>query len=374
MKGADTFLRVLEKYHLRTPVPPGARAGMRRAKKDTLRHILRTKGELSTGVSAALPLYRAARGLGMALTFRQGRMISPALAAIVFGVLFAGAWLVTMPATSPVSPDRAVVVFAMGEVTRTGAGGASSPLKARDPLERGDRITTGEGSTAVLQAGESIMVRLLPGSDCTIDTLLESMNTQVSIASGMALARVEKLAKGGSFSVKAPTVVASVRGTAFSVTAGSVDTVVVTEGEVAVKMVKGDEERPLREGSAAEAGTGLKERPAAPAERLEIERVRRLSFIKDPLTAPQSEFDALAELVRKADGEIDAEIKNLRRDTIPGTLEEIRAKYGRIDAVRLYSGETIRGAVVDRGATIKMLVPGRYRTIPRGAVRAVETE
>jgi hypothetical protein len=369
-----TFIRVLEKYYLRRPVPPEVRAGTGRAKRDTLRHILRKNGELSVGIRAALPFYRAARRLGAELTFRQGRMISSALAAMVFGVLFAGAWLVTMPIMSPVSPEQGVVVFAMGEVTRTGAGGASASLKARDLLQRGDRITTGEGSTAILQAGGNIMVRLQARSELYIDTLLESLKAEVSISSGTVLARVEKLAKGGSFSVKAPTVVASVRGTAFSVTSGSVDTVVVTEGTVSVKPVKGDEERPLREGSAVEAGTGLKERPMAPAERLEIERVRRLPFIQNPRTAPQSEFDALAELVRKTDVEIDAEIKNLRRDTIPATLEEIRAKYGRIDAVRLYTGETIRGAVVNRGATIKMVIPGRYKSIPRSAVRTVETE
>jgi len=34
----------------------------------------------------------------------------------------------------------------------------------------------------------------------------------------------------------------------------------------------------------------------------------------------------------------------------------------------------VRGAVVGRGAALKMVVPGRYRLIPAGSVRQTGTE
>jgi hypothetical protein len=374
VNGAGTFLRVLEKYRLRWPVPPGVRAGIARARKETLQRIFRESGELSMGVRAALPLYRAARGLGIALTFRQGRMISSALAAMVFCVLTAGVFLVSWPLLSPTHPDRGVVVFAMGEVTRTGADGASTALKARDLLERGDTIKTGDNAAAIVQVGETIMVRLMARSELAADTLLDAPDSALSVPAGRVLARLERLTKNRSFSVKAPTAVASVRGTAFSVASGDIDTVVVADGTVSVKHVKTGDERPLGKGRAADSGTDLKERPATEVELLEIGRILRIPFVKQPATASPAEFDALAALVRTTDAEIDASLQKLRGDALPQNLQEIRARYGRIDVVFLYSGETIRGAVVGRGTALKMVVPGRYRVIPAGSVRQTGTE
>ena len=374
MNGADTFIRVLEKYHLRWPVPPEVRAGITRARNKTLRRILQESGQLSLGVRAALPLYRAARGLGIAVTFRQGRMISSALAAMVFCVLFAGIYTVSRPLLSPVYPDRGVVVFAMGEVTRTGADGTSAPLKVRDLLERGDKIKTGDNAAVILQIGETIMVRLQPRSELAIDTLLDAPDSVLSVSGGKVLARLERLTKNRSFSVKAPTAVASVRGTAFSVTSGSVDTVVVAEGTVSVKHAKTGDERPLGKGRAADAGTDLKERSATEAELLEIGRILRIPAVKRPQTATPAEFEALAALVRSTDAEIDASLKKLQGDSLPQTLQEIRARYGRIDVVFLYSGETVRGAIVGRGAMMRMVVPGGYRSIPRASVRNTAAE
>ncbi len=374
MNGAETLILVLEKYHLRQPVPPRARAGIARARKETLTRILQQSGNLSLGVRTALPLFRALRGMGMPVNFRQGRMISSALAAVVVCVLTAGAFVASWPLLSPARPDRGVVVFATGEVTRTGADGASTMLKARDVLERGYTITTGDNAAAIVQVGETIMVRLMARSELAADTLLDAPDSAFSVKAGRVLARLERLTKNRSFSVKAPTAVASVRGTAFSVASGEVDTVVVAEGAVSVKHVKTGGALSLGKGRAADSGTDLKERPATEAELLEIGRILRIPFVKRPETATPAEFDALAALVRKTDAEIDTEIRKFQADVMPRTLEEIRAKYGRIDVVHLYSGETVRGAVVGRGAALKMVVPGRYRLIPAGSVRQTGTE
>ncbi|MBN1533008.1 MAG: FecR domain-containing protein [Spirochaetes bacterium] len=368
------FIQVLEKYRLRWPVPTAVRSSIVRAKGETLTRILRERGGLSMGVRAALPLYRATRRMGLGMSFRQGRILSSALAAVLVCAVFAGVFTISRPLIMPGAPEGGVVVFAVGDVTRTGTDGAQTPLKVRDLLVRGDRVKTGEGGAAMVQVGETILVRLQPKSELAVDTLLEGPETGISIASGTVLARLGRLGKGRSFSVKAPTVAAAVRGTAFSVTAGAVDTVAVLEGTVTVKHNDTGEELALGEGRAVEAGTAIQERPATEAEKLEIGRLLSIPFMNNPQRAPQSEYDALAALVRKADSETDAALQKLQGEAIPMTLQEIRARYGRIDVVYLYSGEQVRGAIVGRGAMMKVLVPGRYRSIPMNSVRNTAVE
>jgi hypothetical protein len=374
MNGPGAFLQLLEKYRLRWPVPAQVRARLERDKRHTLRRILLQKGQLSIGVRAALPLYRAARGMGIAATFRQGRIAASALAAMVFCVLFAGVFTISRPLIAPAHPDHGVVVFASGEVTRSGADGAAAPLKARDLLKRGDRIRTGDDAAAIVQIGDTIMIRLQPRSELSVESLLNDSDLALSIHSGTVLARLQGLAKGRSFTVKAPTVAAAVRGTAFSVTAGAPDIVAVAEGTVTVKHDRSGNDQLIPGGTAAESAEDLVKRPISETERLEIERLQRIPFMKNPMDAPLKDFDDLAALVHKNDAEIHATLKKPRTESVPNTLDEIRAKFGRIDVVYLYSGETARGAIVGRGETIRLMVPGGYRSIPKASVRNTGVE
>ncbi|TAL36553.1 MAG: hypothetical protein EPN93_06915 [Spirochaetes bacterium] len=374
MNGSGLFLQLLEKYRLRRPVPADVRARMVRDKRKTLRHILQQSGELSMGVRAALPLYRAIRGMGLAPTFRQGRIAASAMVAMVFCVLFAGLLTVSRPLIAPSHPDSGVVIFALGEVTRSGADGTTAPLKTRDFLEKGDRIKTGEDAAAIVQIGDTIMVRLQPRSELSVESLLSDPDLALSLRSGTVLARLQGLVKDRSFTVKAQTVTASVRGTAFSVTAGAPDIVAVAEGTVSVKHDKNGTGQLINADAAADGGDELVKRPITRTERLEIERVLRIPFMKDPMDAPQKEFEDLAALVQKNDAEIDATLNKPKAESIPGTLDEIRAKYGRIDVVYLYSGETVRGAIIGRGETIRLMVPGGYRSIPKASVRNTGVE
>jgi hypothetical protein len=369
VNGESSLMRVLEKYRLRNPVPPEARARMIKAKKDTLRYILEEKGEYPLSVRAALPFYRAFRGTGLALSFRRGRMITGAMAAVVVAALFAGAWTVSRPFFPTALPDRGMVIFARGEATRTDARGKTTPLRMRDFLERGDRVLTGDESAVIVQVGETILVRIEPRSELAVDTVLDDPNLTISLRSGKVLAKLRPLRKGRSFTVKTPTVAAAVRGTAFSVATGPPDTVVVAEGSVLVTHAEEARGRTIVKGSAFDAGIELKERPATDVELLEIERILRVSFIEGADSASHAAFESCAELVNATDAEIDAALAKLRADALPRTLDEIRAKYGRIDVVTLYSGERVRGAIVARGAMIKMLIPGRYRSIPSSSVR-----
>jgi len=78
--------------------------------------------------------------------------------------------------------------------------------------------------------------------------------------------------------------------------------------------------------------------------------------------------------VQKKDAEIDAALNKPKAESIPRTLDEIRAKYGRIDVIYLYSGEAVRGAIIGRGETLRLVVPGGYRSIPKASVKNTGVE
>ena len=374
MNGSAAFIKVLEKYKLRTPLPPEVRAEIVKSKRVTLRNILKKQGELTTGVRSSLFVYRAVRKSGIKISFKQGRMIASGLAAIFVCAICAGAWTVSRQLIVTPVHGRALVIYASGETTRTDARGESAPLNTGQFVERGDRIITGDKSAVIIQIGDSIMVRLQPKTELTMDTLLDSPETGLSLNSGSVLARITKLKAGNSFSVKTPTVVASVRGTAFSVSTGETDTVAVTEGTVAVKILKTGEELPVHEGSSLDIAEKIKERPVTEQERLEINRILRMEFTFIKEDNPPPDYNILAEQVRMIDTETDTAIQKLSANALPRTVEALKSRYGFINLITLYTGEQIRGVIVSRGAMVKIAVPGGYRSIPAGSIKNTSLE
>jgi len=87
------------------------------------------------------------------------------------------------------------------------------------PLEQGDRIVTGDDSTAELAFdGGSSVVTINANSDFTLQDA-QRASTVLGLASGSLLAKIEKLLEGESLQVQAPAAVAAVRGTEFGVEA-----------------------------------------------------------------------------------------------------------------------------------------------------------
>lgn len=373
MNEPATFIKVLEKYKLRTPLAPEVRAQIVKSKRVALKNILKKEGELSAGVRSTLAVYRAVRRMGIDITFSQGRMAAAGLAAVMVCSLFAGAWTISRQLMVTPVHGRALVIYASGDATRSGPGGQAL-IKAGDTLDRGDTIATGDRSAVIIQIGDTIMVRLQAKTELSMDTLLDSPEISLSLNSGSVLARITKLKAGNSFSVKTPTVVASVRGTAFSVTTGETDTVAVTEGTVSVKILKSGQEIPVHEGNSLDSGEKLKERPATGQERLEINRIMRMQFSSIKEDTPPPDYSSLADQVRMIDTETDAAIQKLSANAVPRTNEELKTKYGYINLITLYTGEQIRGVILSRGDMVKIAVPGGYRSIPAGSIKNTSLE
>ncbi|MDE2293303.1 MAG: FecR domain-containing protein [Elusimicrobia bacterium] len=133
-----------------------------------------------------------------------------------------------------ISTQGAVAVFP------SGASG-SVPAATGMPLEQGDRVTTGPGSSAEVGFDGLHLVSLNEDTDFTLRSDARS-STELSLASGGLLAKIHHLLSGQALRVETPDAVAAVRGTEFGVgltAQGTTDVGVFDEGRVAVSGAAG---------------------------------------------------------------------------------------------------------------------------------------
>ncbi|MCC5814517.1 MAG: FecR domain-containing protein [Leptospira sp.] len=109
----------------------------------------------------------------------------------------------------------AIIIFTVGDVTAEG-----QKLKQGDIIKAGSKIATGKKSSCELQLREhssEILIQLKQNSEFSIDEKSNLGDVRSNVNLGNALFKVNKpLKKGESVRVAAPTFVAGVRGTEFS--------------------------------------------------------------------------------------------------------------------------------------------------------------
>lgn len=194
------------------------------------------------------------------------------------------------------------------------------PAEVDMPLEPGDRIVTGAGSTAELafDSGESV-VTIDESSDFTLRSAQRSQ-TVLDLASGGLLAKIKKLLEGETLRVQAPAAVAAVRGTEFGVEAsegGQTHVGVFDEGRVEVSGQSGPPQvlEPNQETSV------VKGAPAQPPRRLE-RFVRRRELMR-------KEVRARASRLRRAWKTLPPERRReLRRKALDRMRQRIRQRRG----------------------------------------------
>jgi len=155
---------------------------------------------------------------------------------------------------------------AKGEVTVFAAEEPEGVPGARDmPLSAGDKVKTGEDSSAEITFSGEHCVCLRSRSELTL-TGLQRADSELSLALGGLLARVQALA-GGGFRVRTPAAVASVRGTEFGVEVDGEETHVgvFDEGKVTVavqdgqpELLKANQETSVRRGGRPAAAYQLR--------------------------------------------------------------------------------------------------------------------
>jgi hypothetical protein len=132
--------------------------------------------------------------------------------------------------------------------------GAEIPLKRGDRLHAGEMVRTAEVSEVQIRMADGSILRVRPRSLIKMNDrgLTDGAGSSVALFLGRLWCQVTALAKGRSFHVESPTVVAGVRGTRYELGAFDDGTslVAVEEGEVQVEAA--GKETPVAAGQAME--------------------------------------------------------------------------------------------------------------------------
>lgn len=134
----------------------------------------------------------------------------------------------------------AVVVFSVGESRITHADATEERAVLGASFKSGDKITTGPKSRVDIQLGDKSAIRITSNSSMEFSQLLKtqggSNETKLFFTKGKLYVNVNKENKNDSFTVSTPTLVAGVRGTAFTIEIDKDEdaTVKVVDGSVAV--------------------------------------------------------------------------------------------------------------------------------------------
>lgn len=381
MIGAETLIRVLQKYRLHRPVSEADQARIERAGVRTLRFILRqeTAGPMR---SAAVALLCALRGMGVAITPAwSGRLANAAIAACAIVVVGAASIALKsyvfdphMAARDLAAGMRGSVLFVIGDATILSQGAQPRRAAVRDIIVQGDVLRTGSASQVAVQIGSHVVFTLEPDTSVAVTALFESSSARLDLHRGTILSKVMKLGKDARYAIATTNAVAAVRGTGFSVAYAPVKTTVsVTEGAVLVRFVDPatgavKDEKELGPGSTAVVTDRLELRSADRTEGLRLGKIAALRFLPVEALGDERALADQAAQYRRAAEDADKKISN---DTErPLTLDELRAQYNRIDTVRLYNGKVIMGVIVSRGATYRILTPAGTVTVSQDDIKS----
>jgi hypothetical protein len=168
------------------------------------------------------------------------------IALVVIGL--GAVWFWSLAAVAPESVKPVMLKVERGPVqVRSADGGSFQDARDGMTLAAGTTVKTGNGGRATIQFFGDAESRLDGDSELTIsqadeDAATGRMNVQLSLGSGRMWSRVLRLFDLDSgFSVKTPSVVATVRGTAFDVRSSSDGTSEVWVSESAVGVTSPEE-------------------------------------------------------------------------------------------------------------------------------------
>jgi len=139
----------------------------------------------------------------------------------------------------------------------------------------------------------------------------------------------------------------------------------VSRGEVQVTELATKKTEPVGAGKAADVSETITIRDLTARESLVLSKAEIVAPIEDAqMLSAESLYEKGKSYLPELE-KIDMEIEDLS----PMTLEKIREKFGRIDAVTLYSGKVYFGAILSRGAAMKMVTPQGAVLIPINKVK-----
>jgi hypothetical protein len=288
----------------------------------------------------------------------NGTRITPKIMLLVVPLL-----LVVNCGREPGASDASTLVFFFAGDTKVHREGTSLRPTVKMPLERTDRLVTGESSSMTVQCCTDILFKILEDSEIRVSTLENNRVTELDLEKGTVISRLTRsYNKKRTFLIRTKTTTVAVRGTEFSVSVDEVKvTVAVKSGKVLVTRTADSRQQSVESGNTAVISPdSLKIRDISEIELLQIEKLSHVEITGDPEKVKPAALQSINKTIKEKDAEIDQKIEKLRKkNRLPATLQEIREKYGFVQVISMYTGRRIQGYVLARGKRFKILVPGR---------------
>jgi hypothetical protein len=269
------------------------------------------------------------------------------------------------------------VIWVVGSVEVKSAAGSTRAAAASEILAQGDTVTTGAESHITIQFSPDIIAKVEENSTLALASLTAQKG--LTLQKGQILSKVAKLGKDESYTVTTPTAVAGVRGTEFSVKTGDAGVAIaVKDGKILVTDPVRKIEKTAETGKTVvlQKGRELEVRPISKIETLEIEKVSVIVPIPGMGAKSDKDIKAIQEKLRAKEAEIDTQIrkeKGEKDDDGPMTLEQIKAKYGRIESISLYDGMVYKGAVISRGDMVSIATTTGVVKVPAQKIKRVDS-
>jgi hypothetical protein len=257
-------------------------------------------------------------------------------------------------------PGVAYITFFVGEVELIHNRKPAAP-SIKLSLNDADLIKTGANSFVLLQVEEMIVVKIAEKSTVTMKSILDRKNRELFTDRGTILSRVVTLPGNSTYKVGTPAIVASVRGTEFSVRYKPGKAVLaVRRGAVAVSPEKGRKETMVPAGTTATFTDKEKRQMISDSELHELEAISKIPVIRGIENKNEEQIQDLLKPGLGKDAMTEAALKHLK------------TTYGHIHTVSLYNGKVIEGVILSRGKNFTILTPRGKIIVPEKQIRATQ--
>jgi hypothetical protein len=268
--------------------------------------------------------------------------------------------------------EEVKVIFLIGSADVTHIDGKTEPVSLKMLLQKDDIIKTKEGHI-LIQVGDEILTRIESNTTMQITKLFDGNETRLSLEQGQLISRVKKLGKN-SFIIKTPTAVASVRGTAYSVSYYKTRSILaVKEGTVQIDAIVKNQEKHNMVGAGNTMVINKGQiRNINEFESLEIEKMSQIPYSSGKDLEGEDAYKDIAKTVEEQEQAINKNIL-ARGGPIPRTLDEMLNKFGYLNRLTLYSNKYYTGIILSRGKKeVKIMTLDGIESVPARQVRNVK--
>jgi hypothetical protein len=268
------------------------------------------------------------------------------------------------------------VTYTSGSVSISGPLYSLTPAKIGTPLNQGNTIITDVKSKALFQMSDEAIIKLHENTSVSLVKIGKKQRT-LKMNSGMLLGKVKKINKNDGFLIQLPDMIASVRGTDFTISIISNKVIIaVLNGKVA--LAASESRLQTADAQIIESGQTCTARVEAPGHLKKsispssADEIRFLDII--------SNVPFITSADKKSGRDLCTEMKIFAEKTPEPKSESpdigqrkiiqlgrasiiaIKEAFNRIDEITLYNNRIYAGIIIARGDIFDIITPdGRFR-------------